>query len=55
MFDPEEDIDYVMTGRFGNQEEVEMSLQVMKYWSNFAKTGYDTYTHNNKIQPKVNR
>ena len=43
MFDPEEDIDYVMTGRFGNQEEVEISLQVMKYWSNFAKTGYDTY------------
>ena len=39
MFDPEEDIDYVKTGRFGNTEEVEISLQMMRYWSNFAKTG----------------
>nr|XP_054762955.1 cholinesterase 1-like [Lytechinus pictus] len=28
-----------ITGRFGNDEEVEMSLQIMRYWSNFAKTG----------------
>ncbi|XP_030843300.1 cholinesterase 1-like [Strongylocentrotus purpuratus] len=26
-------------GKFGNEQEVQMSLQTMKYWSNFAKTG----------------
>lgn len=26
-------------GKFGNEQEVQMSLQIMKYWSNFAKTG----------------
>lgn len=37
MSDP--DGDAVLTGRFGNEQEVEMSLQMMRYWSNFAKTG----------------
>nr|XP_054753743.1 cholinesterase 1-like [Lytechinus pictus] len=34
-----DDDDWKMTGRFGNDLEVEMSLQIMRYWSNFAKTG----------------
>ena len=40
MFDPDVQTDYRMSGRFGSQDEVEMSLQMMKYWSNFAKTGW---------------
>ena len=35
-FDP--DHNHFLTGLF-NEEEVEMALQIMKYWSNFAKTG----------------
>ncbi|XP_041473830.1 cholinesterase 1-like isoform X2 [Lytechinus variegatus] len=38
MGHPDDD-DWKMTGRFGNDQEVEMSLQIMRYWSNFAKTG----------------
>ena len=38
ILDPEV-ADYRVVGRFGDEREVEISLQIMKYWSNFAKTG----------------
>ena len=36
--DADEEKDYYLIGRF-NDEEVDMSLQIIKYWSNFGKTG----------------
>ena len=34
----DENYDYYFRGHF-TQEEAAMSLQIMKYWTNFAKTG----------------
>ncbi|XP_030830218.1 cholinesterase 1 [Strongylocentrotus purpuratus] len=36
ILDPDQS--YLLTGLF-NEEEVELAVQVMRYWSNFAKTG----------------
>lgn len=36
IFDPDQS--FLLTGLF-NDEEVELAMQVMRYWSNFAKTG----------------
>ena len=37
--DTNDEDDYSITGRFADHEEVEISLQIIKYWSNFAKSG----------------
>ena len=44
--DPDEN--YQLIGHF-NEDEIEMSKQVMKYWSNFAKTGYVRSTSTENI------
>lgn len=38
LLEKEDPEDFYMVGRF-NEEEVGVSLQMMKYWSNFGKTG----------------
>ncbi|XP_041458268.1 cholinesterase 1-like [Lytechinus variegatus] len=38
LYDVDEDKDYYMVGRL-NEEEIGLSLQMIRYWSNFGKTG----------------